>query len=183
MKTSTRQLYFEKALKLFLPHIPNASKVVDIDPKQGIYCREFARSGFEVTGIQPEEQPFIDNPFVKEMLHKRVEDVLLPYKSIGAVWAHQTLNGLPKDRCRRRLSLFYDWLAKNGVLYFGLLEGEGSKLVKEQNVTGIVSKLVIYYNPQEIEEMLSEIGYETVEAWREFQQDRNWIHVIARKNE
>jgi len=183
MYSPPTQLYFEQALKLMIPHIPKMSLVLDISPKQGIYSREFSRCGFEVIAVQPPTEPLLDNPFVKEVVQKEVEDILFPYSSIGGIWARQSLNGLPKDHCKRRLSLFYDWLEKNGVLYFSLLEGEGFKWITEQSVTGLERKLVVYYSPQELDDILYDIGYEAIEAWRENKQDRNWLHVIARKNE
>lgn len=164
-----------------MKHAPTDSLILEFEPGQGLYSRQLAGRGYEIIGIHPLNQPVIENPCLSEIHQKNPEEILFPYQHFGGIWAPSCLLGLDEAKAITRLSLFYDWLSREGILYFCVPEGEGHKVVTEHTPAGKKDKIVVYYNPEQLDDMLRQGGFNVIEAFREQRTDRAWLHVIAKR--
>lgn len=175
------QLRFAKGLNQILERASKDFPLLEIDSQSGTYTKEFLQAGLPVTVVEPFGANHACHPAIKNILTKELEEVVIPFRSISAVWIAQALTVVSRKKAQRWLELAFDWLIKEGYLFFCLLEGEGSRSVTNQGAAGVDQKTEFYYRPEEIYAMLAFVGFEVLDAWREGSPERQWIHILAQK--
>ena len=175
------KLKYSKGLERFSSLLPFNSPVVDISQGHGLYAALFKKNGHKVTLVYDDDQHQFPIDGQLEVITRAINSVIMPFRTIGGIWAEKALLNLPADKLKVLLGQFIDWLQVGGLIYFVLPDGEGYKLVTEQGMAGQKQNLIVYYNPQQIEEILADLQYQPVDAWYQLESDRRWIHLIAKR--
>jgi len=182
MQTTMKQLRYAQGLDRFCKLLPFNAHVVDISNGHGVYANRFAENEYRVTVVQSDPDcAIIDEGERIKVVRRPLDLVIMPFRTIAGIWAEKRLGCLSKDKLNVFLGQFIDWLQIGGIIYFVVAEGEGYKLTTERGLAGQKHKLVVYHTPEEIEIILQNFQYKTVDAWYENESDRRWIHVIAKR--
>jgi len=123
----------EKHYKRFLSLIPRNSKILDVGCGPGQASKKFADFGNSIIGIDLSEKMI---EFAKQKVKNAkffvmdVENITIKEK-FDAIWAAFILVHIPRQKHPKILKKFNELLKPNGILYLGLIEGEGEKIMPE----------------------------------------------------
>lgn len=158
-------------------------KVIDAGCGSGKDCLYLADQGYQVTGIDASEK-MIDQASkrVKGCTFKKMalEELSFKDSTFDGIWCSASLIHLPKKDAEKAISQFHRVLKKGGVLYVGVIEGEGEKII-EGKYLNKKKILLTGYAQQEIESMLEEEGFEILRSYIESDDEHPWINTFARK--
>jgi len=174
------KLRFQRGFDGFVKHLQSGDKVLDFNYSSGLYAKLFFEKGLEVIAFDKNPLGHDKSPYA-EILNKDPMEAVLPFRSFNGVWITDSLTGLSKDTLPLVISQCVDWLTVTGSLYLCMLEGDGEKVVQQQLPTGIKTKRIVYYQPEEIDQILNYFDCPAVEAWYENNLDRRWIHILAQR--
>ena len=179
-----QKLRFSKDLDLFLKHVEPQSQIIEFEPGRGGYSQKFHEAGLKILSIEEglESHIYPENPVVAQSFRKPFDEIVIPYRSLGGIWAHNVLSSLERSEMIRRFKIFYDWLAKSGSFSFSVLEGEGDRFITEQTPKGAQKRKESFYQASEIQSILDDIGFVVVDAWRERKLDRSILHIFAKRD-
>src|SRR5690606_33098067 len=94
---------FARGLEQMLAYADRELPIIEVDSQTGVYTAEFIKAGFNPIVIEP----FGENPAVQgraqEVVTKALEDVIIPFRSVSAVWIAQALSFIPRSRVQRWL--------------------------------------------------------------------------------
>lgn len=155
---------------------------MDLQAGRGVEARRFLESGYLVIAFEYlADMPQADLA-ERLLVHTTpYTDTLIPYRTLSGLYARTTLAEVSRQEALVRLRLFHDWLMPGGICYFSMYEGEGSKRIAEQGVGGRKERLLMYYQPAEIETLVRTAALETIDAWREQSHARSRLHIIVRR--
>lgn len=159
-----RRLRFTAGLQKLIASVPPAAVLVDIHPGRGEY-------GQAMLDQLPEAK--------LTSIRKPPADALVPYRSVHGIWIADRLTALSPAQALGELNLLWGWLLPGGTAYLCVLEGEGYKLRKEQGADG--ATLQTYYQPPELEALIIQAGFNTLDAWREAINERPFIHLLIQR--
>lgn len=174
----------QKDLDLFLARLSSGSVILEFEPGQGLYTREFSEAGHEIITIEEDWGAYLypESLLARQTFRKSFDEIIIPYRSISGIWIHNILSFLDRDVAASRLKIFYDWLIKGGLLSFSVLEGEGDRYISEQTVQGIKRRKEVFYLASEIQGLLDQLGFIVIDAWREQKLDRSILHILANRD-
>ncbi|MEK6938388.1 MAG: class I SAM-dependent methyltransferase [Nanoarchaeota archaeon] len=165
----------EKHYQKFLSFIPKKSKILDVGCGPGQASKKFTDKGHEVIGIDLSEK-MID--FAKKKVTSAnfyvmdVENITLKNK-FDAIWAAFILIHIPRKRHLAILKKFFDLLKPRGVLYLGLLEGKGEKIIPEP-YNRRYKQYFVWVSKEETKDNLSKVGFNILEySTEEFNEEGN----------
>lgn len=182
MPVITDHLRFAEPLNKFLSRLPVKGLLLEIESGQGLYSRAFTQAGYSLVNIESPHAVFQNkNPYALDTHNKEITDVLVSYRSLSGIWAHETLSQRKRDNCTRALERFHEWLLPAGILYFCMPEGEGDKVITIQSVQGPIKKTQAYYTAEELMALLEYVDFKVLDAWREIKGDRSLLHVLAKR--
>ena len=123
----------EKHYEKFLALVPGNSKILDAGCGPGQAAKRFADAGHKVSGIDLSEK-MIDFAKQKvlnaEFLVMDIENITLKEK-FDAIWAAFVLIHIPREKHLAVIKKFHELLKPNGILFLGMLEGQGEKVIPE----------------------------------------------------
>lgn len=123
----------EKHYKKFLSLIPKNSKILDAGCGPGQASKKFSEKGYSVLGIDLSKEMV---SFAKEKVPKakflvmNIENITLKEK-FDANWAAFILVHVPREKHKTIIEQFKKLLTPNGILFLGMLEGKGEKIMPE----------------------------------------------------
>jgi len=165
---------------------PN-DKILDLGCGPGHHSRIFSEKNFQVTGVDlsPEMIAIAEKEVSKTIF--KVMDILdldFKNKSFEGIWASASLLHIPKKNIKSVLRKLSVILTKKGILYLSLKRGEFSKIIKDDRYGG-VDKFYVFYQLEEIVNILNEIGFEVIKIGekekRNFYDTNSWIHLFCKK--
>lgn len=174
-------LRYQKALTRFLDHLEPQSTILEINSERLAYSKVFFESGYNLIDIETVSTDIQHpNNYAKETIHQPLESVLLPYRSVQGIWAHQSFSYYPRKNLFYIFDRCLDWLSPDGVMSFCMPEGEGE--VVQQSMTGYGNQqlLRVYYQAEELNKIIQSSGFEVVDAWREQHNEVNFLHVLCK---
>lgn len=137
-----------------------------MQPGRGEYARE-------ITSRFPET--------IVTAARSRLDDILIPYRTVHAIWIADRFISLTQAEAFTELNTCWDWLLPEGVAYLCVMEGEGNKILKDAASREGSAKLITYYQPAELENLLSQASFRVLDAWRELIAEKPYIHVLIQR--
>lgn len=89
-----------------------------------------------------------------ETLQMDIEQLDLPANSFDGVWSHTSLTTIPKRKVWQALAKVQTALREDGVLFLGLIEGEGEQW-KEPDAKYAVRRYISRYSKDEVVDALA----------------------------
>ena len=145
----------------FCQSLPQGGRVLDAGCGPGQAARRFCERGFKVTGIDLSDKML---EYARSaapqasFLRMDVEDITLT-ETFDGVWAAFILVHIRRQNQQRVLGRFRDLLSPHGILYLGMLEGEGEKVVPEPYNRSL-KQYFVFNSRAEIEMSLDQAGFE-----------------------
>ena len=123
----------EKHYKKFMSLIPKHASILDVGCGPGQATKRFADQGHDTTGIDLSKN-MIEYARKKvpnaKFFVKDIEELKIG-KKYNAIWAAFILVHIPREKHAHIIEKFYQILKPNGILYLGMIEGQGEKLMQE----------------------------------------------------
>ncbi|MFH0714911.1 MAG: class I SAM-dependent methyltransferase [Candidatus Diapherotrites archaeon] len=178
----------EKHYQKFLSLVPANAKILDAGCGPGNAAKRFAEKGHKVVGIDLSKKMI---EFAKKKVKNAeffvmdVENISLEEK-FDAVWAAFVLLHLPREKHQKVLEKFSHLLKADGILYLGLIEGEGETIMAEP-YNRKYKQYFVRVSKTEIEQKLARAGFEVVDySTEEFDEEGDVFllsSTFARKKE
>ncbi len=176
---------YQAAFDRFASHLlpPAKDQIIELSAGRGTYTKQFLEKGYPILacGLLGELDVSEDQRKRLIVSLKAAEDIPVPYRTCAGVFCCDALAERPKQAVFVSLRLFADWLIPGGICYGLFYEGEGVKRITEQGIQGLKERLLVYYQPEELDDLIGSASLETVDAWRDEEQQRRVLHVIMRR--
>ena len=146
----------EKHYRKFLSLIPKKSKILDVGCGPGQASKRFSKKGHLVVGIDLSKE-MID--FAKKKIPEAkflvmdVEDLSFKEK-FDAIWAAFILVHIPREKHEKVIIKFRELLNPGGILFLGMLEGRGEKIMPEP-YNRTYEQYFVFVSREEIERHLN----------------------------
>ena len=170
-------------LNKFISLLPG-KKILDAGCGPGRDVAYFLEEGLSVIGIDA-------SLGMIEAAKKRVEKgafFLMDFRKLkfedeafDGVWCMAGLVNLPREELPVVIGEFYRVLKNDGILYLGIKEGSGEKIVRRAKYNDEPVPYV-YYSLNEIEQALKKFDFTILESSVTYDEDEGWIEVFAQKN-
>jgi ubiquinone/menaquinone biosynthesis C-methylase UbiE len=170
----------EKHYKKFLSLISKNAKVLDVGCGPGQAAKRFVDKSHEVIGIDLSKK-MID--FAKrkvknaEFMVMDIENITLTEK-FDAIWAAFVLVHIPREKHLAILEKFSKLLKPKGILYLGLLEGEGEKVMPEP-YNRKYDQYFVWVSEEEVRNNLKLAGFNILEYSTEKFDEEGDIFVLS----
>ena len=174
-------------LETFINIVKPYGSILDLGCGPGHHSRVFLENEFQVDGIDlstgmiaiAKKEVFSGNFQVMDIL-----DLKFKKESFDGIWASASLLHIQKRNLKAVLKELKRLMVKDGVLYISLKKGAGSEVIKDNRYGG-VNKYYVYYETEEIEKILIDLGFEIIEKeqkeMRSFYDTNPWIHLFCKK--
>lgn len=144
----------------FLSFLPKNSRVLDAGCGPGQAAKRFSKKGHEVVGIDFSKKMIA---FAKKAVPNArflVRDVATfsSKKVFDGIWAAFILVHIPCKKHVKVLKQFNKMLSENGILFLGLLEGKGEKIIPEPYNRNY-NQYFVYSPKKEAKENLKKAGF------------------------
>jgi len=172
----------EKHREKFI-NLLGGNKILDCGCGIGRDCREFAKLGFKVIGVDVSEEML---KLAKQETKKTnfyqmdMTNLTLDNDKFDGIWCCSSLYHTKKRYILGTLKLFNARLKKEGIIFITVKEGEGESY-NNKNYFGELKKFYAYYRDYELTRLLSKAGFDVIYMEKEHK-DQNWINIFARKN-
>jgi ubiquinone/menaquinone biosynthesis C-methylase UbiE len=100
--------------------------------------------------------------------------------SFDGIWVSASFLHVPKADSKKCLQGFYRILRPKGLLYLGVVAGDGEKVLYEEEYDGI-GKFYAYYTKEELCPIIESSRFEVIKMSIEKQQEHKWLNVFATK--
>jgi ubiquinone/menaquinone biosynthesis C-methylase UbiE len=171
----------------FAHHIVG-KKLLDLGCGPGIDSYEFAKRGFEVTGIDYSEemikkakelrkQDYVPEFIVGDMYQL---DRLFHENEFDAVWANKSLLHIPEDSIQDVLLQIYKITKPQGMVFVSLKEGvQGTRTVKEENYSKEIEREFTFWEEENFIRVCEDAGYaiHSVENFVNFK-NVTWLQFV-----
>ncbi|WP_121330621.1 class I SAM-dependent methyltransferase [Flavobacterium sp. 81] len=146
----------------------------------------FSNNDFSVTGIDLSSEMIELAKKASVKSNFKIMDILtLDFQkaSFDGIWASASLLHIPKNKITPVLQKLKEILIKDGILYISLKQGNGSELFTDIRYGG-VDKYYVYYQLEEIENILKKIGFKILKielkGKRTTYDTNSWIHIFCK---
>ncbi len=178
---------FERILQYqltqFTSFLPKKAKILDIGSGSGRDVHYLMEEGHEAVGID------LSKNLVKEakklvkkgnFIHMDMLDLDFQNESFDGIWCHATLCHILKEDALKALKEMNRVLKSGGIVYIGLREGTGEKMVRYLK-SGNLPKFFAFYTQTELEQLMEEAGFEVLNSYSERDDQSAWINIFAKK--
>jgi SAM-dependent methyltransferase len=174
-------------LEKFMNLVKENGNILDLGCGPGHHSRVFVENGFNVEGVDLSTEMIAIAK--KEVVGGKFQvmdilDLNFEINSFEGIWASASLLHIPKRNLTPVLKELKKLMIKGGVLYISLKKGEGSEVLKDNRYGG-VDKYYIYYQSEDIEKILTNVGFEIIEkeqkGKRDYYDTNPWIHIFCRR--
>jgi diadenosine tetraphosphate (Ap4A) HIT family hydrolase/SAM-dependent methyltransferase len=134
--------------------------------------------GFWVEAIDLAERLLRITPFLSR--YKRIMDVrhlAYPNNIFDGIWCSATLLHMPIGSVKQSLEEFYRVLKPQGILYFSVKKGKGSKIEYDN----IYYREFYFYERTILEELIRHVGFDVVDIIERVDNEDNWIICFLTK--
>lgn len=148
----------------FASLLPQRAKILDVGCGPGQAAKNFAEKGHDAIGIDLSkgmiEYAKKKVPNVQFYLMD-VENITLDEKFDG-IWAAFVLCQVERQKHQAIINKFYEMLNPQGVLFLGMLEGEGGKVMPEPYNRNY-NQYFVFTSKEEIEKYLKNTGFKMLD--------------------
>lgn len=176
--------------KMFLSYLSPKSRILDVGSAAGRDSIFFSAQGHITVGVDLSQKLLaIARKKAPSLifLHDDIRKKMFPDGSFDAVWACAVLLHQRRVEIPSILKNFYDVLARDGMLYIRVKEGEGEAGVKEK-LSKNKQRHFTYFRLDELKNIVKSAGFDIQKAFRSNEKVINaqlrdiwWITIIARK--
>jgi len=169
-----------KHYTMFLSLVPKKSKILDVGCGPGQASKRFSDAGHQVTGID----------LSKEMIHfckKKIpnakflvmdaEKISLTEK-FDAIWAAFILVHIPLIKHQKVLNKFFQILKPGGIMYLGMLEGQGEKVMPEP-YNRKYKQFFVFCQKKELIQRINRAGFQVLTYDTEEFNEKGTIFVLS----
>jgi SAM-dependent methyltransferase len=174
-------------LEKFINLVKSKGYILDLGCGPGHHSRIFLENGFRIKGIDlSTEMIAIAEKEVPKGSFEVMDILDLKFEndSFDGIWSSASLLHIQKENLKSVLKELKRLLVKGGVLYISLKKGSGSEVLKDNRYGG-VDKYYVYYQHEEINSLLSSLGFEIISKGekerRTFYDTNPWIHIFCKK--
>jgi len=154
----------DKHYEKFLSMVEHESDILDVGCGPGQATKRFADAGHNVIGIDISRK-MVEYARSKvdcaEFFVQDIEDTDMD-KEFDAIWAAFVLIHIPREKHKQILRKFIEMLKPNGVLFLGMIEGQGEKVIPEPYDKKLQTYMV-FCSREEIEELMEQTGFGMLE--------------------
>ena len=150
----------EKHYQRFMQGLPQGGRVFDVGCGPGQAASRFSSRGYQVIGIDLSEKMLESaRTAVPEgtFYQMDVENITLTEKFHG-IWAAFILVHVQRQFHKNIVKRFFKLLEPNGLLYLGMLEGQGERVMPEPYNRSL-QQFFVFSSQQETENILREVGF------------------------
>lgn len=168
----------------FSRQFPKNSSILDVGCGAGRDALYLTEKGLLVTGIDFSKK-------LIEIVKKKVpngkffvmdfENLSLPQNSFEGAWANASLYHLPRTNLLKVFEQIREILKERGLFLSTYRVGEGERFTKEKRGDAILERFAVYYQPEEIKEMLTKAGFKDIEFELDHIETGDWMRFLARK--
>ncbi|NCN86715.1 class I SAM-dependent methyltransferase [archaeon] len=174
-------------LEKFVNYVPKGN-ILDIGCGSGVQARHLQERGLQVYGIDLSEKLIklakkeSQNSFFNKMDMRELKFISGMFDGI---WSVASLLHLEKKDVPLALSEAYRILKPEGIMYLSIKGGKGESLENDERY-GNLPKYYSYYEPEEINGLLSEANFEVLENYPIQYDDiyriaHPWYNIFAKK--
>lgn len=169
-------------LNKFISLLPKKAKVLDAGCGPGRDAEYMHEDGVDVTGIDISEGMVEEaKKRVPKITFKVMDMRSLTFKdaTFDGIWAMASLFNIPKEEIPHVLKEFKRVLKKDGLVFIAVKEGEGEKIIKKPKYNHEPIYMV-FFNQQELEEFLTDAGFEIAHSITSKDENTTWIEIFAK---
>ncbi|TCK56472.1 2-polyprenyl-3-methyl-5-hydroxy-6-metoxy-1,4-benzoquinol methylase [Flavobacterium sp. 90] len=170
----------------FILKVNKGGEILDLGCGPGHHALFFSNNDFSVTGIDLSSEMIELAKKASVKSNFKIMDILtLDFQkaSFDGIWASASLLHIPKNKITPVLQKLKEILIKDGILYISLKQGNGSELFTDIRYGG-VDKYYVYYQLEEIENILKKIGFKILKielkGKRTTYDTNSWIHIFCK---
>jgi len=170
-------------LNRFISMIPKKGKIIDLGCGSGRDVQYFLDYGFDAVGVDGSENMITeakkrvpDGDF--RIMH--LQSLNFPKESFDAGWALDSISYLKKEEAGGFLSSLHNILKMDAIIFISARQGEGEKEI-EFGKLGNSMITIAFYSQEELENLLTENGFEVINSFVQDGEDFTWINVYAKK--
>ncbi|MEE8389613.1 MAG: class I SAM-dependent methyltransferase [Anaerolineae bacterium] len=178
---AAREIYpLEQELARFMEMVPTGGLVLDLGCGPGQYAQALESRGLRVVAFDLSPGMLLQAQIneVPQLVRADIRRLPIVDEQANGCFACASLLHLPRTQAPQALAEFRRVLYPGGALYVGVKEGEG--VADRQGC----ERFFLYYQPQEIDQLIRAAGFEIVDGWisppRKGQR-HNWINRFARR--
>ncbi|RLE39309.1 hypothetical protein DRJ17_01150 [Candidatus Woesearchaeota archaeon] len=170
-------------LNEFISFLPKKAKVLDVGCASGRDVQYLIEDGFDTIGIDASKN-LIDEAKkrvpegkfkVMDMFNMSFEDGIF-----DGVWCHATFCHCLKKNALDLLKEYKRVLKTKGIIYIGLREGDGERMVTYSK-SGNLPRFFAFYKLDELTALMKQAGFHIIRAYSERENSYNWLNVFAEK--
>lgn len=169
-------------LNKFISLLPKKAKVLDAGCGPGRDAEYMHEDGMDVTGIDISEGMVEEaKKRVPKITFKVMDMRSLTFKdaTFDGIWAMASLFNIPKEEIPKVLKEFKRVLKPDGIVFIAVKEGEGEKIIKKPKYNHEPIYMV-FFNQQELEEFLTDAGFEIAHSITSKDENTTWIEIFAK---
>jgi len=174
----------KKWIDHFSDQFSKGSSILDVGSGAGRDALYLANRDLSVTGIDFSEK-------LVQIAKEKVpdgkfyvidfEELSFPEGSFDGIWASASLYHIPKANLPSTLRKI-NFVLKNNGLFFSLFRvGEGERFTEEKRGDAVLKRFAAYYQPQELEDLLSKAGFKSITSELDLIETGGWVGLFARK--
>ncbi|MFC1697454.1 class I SAM-dependent methyltransferase [Nanoarchaeota archaeon] len=168
----------------FLPKTKRSElKLLDVGCASGRDSQYLMEDGYDVIGIDLSKNMIKSaKKLVPKCKFENMDLAEMKYKdkTFNGIWDHATFCHVPKKHSILVLEEYNRVMKSGAILYIGLREGEGEKMVIYEK-SGNKPRFFSYYNMEELAKLLKKAGFEILENFTEEEVNFRWVNVFAKK--
>ncbi len=176
----------KKWIDYFSNNLPKGSLVLDVGCGAGRDASYLIGKGLSVTGIDfPKRLVEIARKKVPngKFLVMDFEKLDFPQNHFDGIWASASLYHIPRRNLLEALKKLNFVLKKNGLFFCLFRAGEGERFTEERRGKAVLKRFAAYYNPEELEILLSKAGFKKIISELDFIETGDWVGLFGRKFE
>lgn len=177
---SAMKKYFDYFIENLL-----GNKVLDVGCGLGNDSKYLSEKGLDVIGIDLAKN-FVKiatkNAPMAKIRQMDMRNLKFDPISFDGIWVSASFLHIPKSDAKKCLKDFYKILRSKGLLYLGVANGNGEKVLYKQEYNGI-GKFYAYYTKEELCFLIERVGFKIIKAYTEKLEDNTWLNVFATKGQ
>ena len=141
--------------------------VVDLGCGSGRDLAELSKRNCKVMGVDFSEELLAiakQNMPNAELIKSDMRTYGFNYDEFDGIWANASLLHIPKNEISDLIFNVYNMLKPKGVLFTSIKEGVGEEIIEDKRYDGNPRKFFAYYEKNEMEEILTSVGFQDIES-------------------
>ena len=174
----------KKWIEYFSDQLPKGSLILDVGCGAGRDASYLIGKGLSVTGIDFSKrliQIARKNVPNGKFIVMDFEKLDFPQRYFDGIWASASLYHIPRKNLLATLKNLNAVLKKDGLFFCLFRVGSGERFTKEKRGKAVLKRFAAYYNPEELEVLLSNAKFKNVISELDLIDTGDWVGFFGRK--